>query len=45
LQVRGFAPIGILEFWNDGMMGLRYCNVGFMSISILMIKFGMDKIL
>jgi hypothetical protein len=20
-QVRGFAPIGIMEFWNIGMMG------------------------
>jgi hypothetical protein len=20
-QVRGFAPIGILEFWNIGIMG------------------------
>ena len=21
LQLRGFAPIGILEYWNDGIMG------------------------
>jgi hypothetical protein len=30
-QVRGFAPIGILESWNNGIMGpgkLRYCVNG-----------------
>jgi len=21
MELRGFAPIGILEYWNDGIMG------------------------
>jgi hypothetical protein len=21
LELRGFAPIGMLEYWNDGIMG------------------------
>jgi hypothetical protein len=26
-QVRGFAPIGIVELWNGGMMGLKeFCQ-------------------
>jgi len=30
-QVRGFAPIGILEYWNNGIMGSgirQYCVNG-----------------
>jgi len=23
LKLRGFAPIGIMEYWNGGMMGLK----------------------
>jgi hypothetical protein len=22
-ELRGFAPIGILEYWNDGIMGFE----------------------
>jgi hypothetical protein len=25
LELRGFAPIGILEYWSAGMMGLDEC--------------------
>jgi hypothetical protein len=28
IQVRGFAPIGKMECWNIGKMGLGYCNIG-----------------
>jgi hypothetical protein len=28
IQVRGFAPIGTMECWNIGKMGLGYCNIG-----------------
>jgi len=27
IEFRGFAPIGILEYWNTGMMGLNeFCR-------------------
>ncbi len=22
-ELRGFAPIGVLEYWNNGMMGMK----------------------
>jgi hypothetical protein len=25
-QIRGFAPIGMMEFWNHGMVGLENQN-------------------
>jgi hypothetical protein len=28
IQVRGFAPIGMVECWNIGKMVLGYCNIG-----------------
>ena len=34
LRIRSFAPIGILECWNNGIMGLEYCNVGLMAIIV-----------
>jgi hypothetical protein len=56
LQVKGFAPIGMVECWNIGKMGfdLRpieptarrgYCNIGYMAKVGLTIKFKMDNIL
>jgi hypothetical protein len=52
-QVRGFAPIGILECWNAGilerwvepMAWREYWTVGLMATIVLAIKIIMDNIL
>jgi hypothetical protein len=35
MPVRGFAPIGMLEFWNNGKMCMVYWEDGLMSKLII----------
>jgi hypothetical protein len=45
IQDRGFAPFGILECWNNGIMVLGKRDVGLMAKFVLTIKLIMDNIL
>jgi hypothetical protein len=44
-QVRGFAPIGMLEYWNIGKMGFGILECWVNGIIVLTIKLKMDDIL
>jgi hypothetical protein len=43
-EVRGFAPSGMMEYWNIGKMDLGYCTFGSMTQFGLAIKLIMNHI-
>ncbi|CAB1079205.1 hypothetical protein D1AOALGA4SA_6920 [Olavius algarvensis Delta 1 endosymbiont] len=45
IRVRGFAPIGMVEYWNIGTMGFGRPASWFNGEIVLAIKLKMDNIL
>jgi hypothetical protein len=45
LQVRGFAPIGMLEKWNIGKMGFGTLECWVNGITVLTLKLKTENIL
>ncbi len=44
IELRGFAPIGMLEYWNYGIMGFERMELWIIDISHLKMK-GLNEII